>query len=152
MIQNTNSAKASRLQNMFSVSAKNSKPGQVHLARQQSASRISTATCEDIGLPVQLKAVALVSSSGGGTQSWCKSTASMDSQKKNLKDGCENWKYSIYHSQWNKGPKSSKTQKMRDAIVFHSIVTRQITLVELTVHNRLERKRLLKKRKIQTLD
>ncbi|GFO24958.1 reverse transcriptase [Plakobranchus ocellatus] len=85
------------------------------------------------GLPIQSKARALISTSEGGTKSWCESAASIDTQRKILLDGCDDWEFSADLFNWNRRSKVIHVTGIRPDIVFHSSTTRQIIMFELTV-------------------
>ncbi|GFN73808.1 reverse transcriptase [Plakobranchus ocellatus] len=57
----------------------------------------------------------------------------MDTQRKSLLDGCDNWEFSANLPEWNKHPKVIQDTGMRPDIVFHSSATPQIIMVELTI-------------------
>ncbi|GFN73600.1 reverse transcriptase [Plakobranchus ocellatus] len=72
-----------------------SKPGQVHVTRHNRVlQELAIATCGAKGMPVQTKARALVFTSEGGTKSWRGSAVSMDTQRKSLQDGCDDYEFS----------------------------------------------------------
>ncbi|GFO45397.1 hypothetical protein PoB_007190200 [Plakobranchus ocellatus] len=106
MILHGHCAKASRPRNMFSVLQSSSKPGQVHVGHNNCNCNM---WCK--GLPVQPKAKTLVFTSEGGAKSWCGSAASMDSQRKSLLDGCNDWEFSAVSPKGTNILKSSKTHQ-----------------------------------------
>ncbi|GFO17665.1 reverse transcriptase [Plakobranchus ocellatus] len=91
------------------------------------------AICDANGLPVQPKAKELVFTSEGGMRSWCGSASIMDTQRKRLLDGCDDWEISANIPEWSRHPKSIQDTRMRPGIVLHSSVTRQIFMIELIV-------------------
>ncbi|GFO36866.1 reverse transcriptase [Plakobranchus ocellatus] len=72
-----------------------------------------TAICDAKGLPLHLKARVLVFTSEGGTMSCCGNAASMDTQRKSLLDGYDDWEFSADLPKSNRHPDVIQDTGMR---------------------------------------
>ncbi|GFN78023.1 reverse transcriptase [Plakobranchus ocellatus] len=89
---------------------------------------LARAICDTKSLLAQPKAKALVFTSEDGKNSWCGSAAGMDTQRKSLMNGCDDWEYSADLPKWNRHPKAIQDTVMRPYIVFHSSTSQQIIM------------------------
>ncbi|GFO49222.1 reverse transcriptase [Plakobranchus ocellatus] len=108
----------------------------------------------DQSLRVRPKARALLFTLEGGTKSWCRSAAGMDTRRKSLLDGCDDRKFSADLPEWNKHHKVIQDTGMSPDIVFHSSATGKIIMVELTVpyESTIEEAKNYKRENLQRLE
>ncbi|GFN91572.1 reverse transcriptase [Plakobranchus ocellatus] len=88
-----------------------------------------------------------------GTKSWCGSVAGVDTERKSLLDGNDDWKFLANILGWNKHPKVIQDTGIEPDILFYSSATRQIIMVELTVpyESRMEEINAYKREKYKDL-
>ncbi|GFO28981.1 polyprotein [Plakobranchus ocellatus] len=71
----------------------------------------------------------------GGVKKWHGGSIPINTHKKGLLDGCDDWVVSADLPEWERHPDVIRRTAFRSDIVIHSVSTQQIIMVELTVPN-----------------